>query len=78
MLFTLGIAPDPTATVNAMLLVALAANGPLWAQVTIWPETEQLHPVPVADTKLNPVGRLSVTVIVPVVGLEPAFLTAIV
>ena len=39
------------------------------------PAAEQLHPVPVAETKPSPVGRLSVTVSPPVVAAVPTFVT---
>jgi len=48
-------------------------------QVTVWPTAPQVHPVPVAETKPRPVGNVSVTVTVPVVGSDPVeFATVIV
>ena len=35
----------------------------------------QVHPVPAADTKLNPVGNVSVTVMLPVVSPVPPLVT---
>jgi hypothetical protein len=35
----------------------------------------QVHPVPPSDTSVNPAGKLSLTVTVPAVAAEPAFVT---
>ena len=67
-----------TLTVRVILLVALAASGPAFVQVTVWPTAEQLHPLPVPETKFNPVGKVSVTVIAPVVLSGPTLVTVIV
>ena len=69
---TLGTAATATLTVRVIgLLLAPAASGPAVVQVTAWPTALQLHPVPVPDTYVRPVGSVSVTVIVPVVGPDP-------
>ena len=60
-------------TVSIMVLLELAAIGPLLVQVTICPAGEQLQPPPVPETYVNPAGSVSVTVISPVVGPEPTF-----
>src|SRR5438046_1519804 len=66
-LVTLGTAPAATLTVNVILLVAVAANGPAFVQVTTWSTAEQLQPVPVPDTNPSPARNVSLTVMVTVV-----------
>ncbi len=78
LLVALGAALAATLTVNVIALLALAAIGPALVQVTVCPTAEQLHPVPVPETKPRPVGRVSVTVIVAVVAPDPTFCTDIV
>jgi len=41
-------------------------SGPELVQLTVCPLEEQLQPVPVPEIKLNPAGRISVTVVTPV------------
>ena len=75
-LVTLGTAAGATPTVSVIvLMVLLPAMGPGLVQVTTWPLAEQLQPVPVPLTKLSPVGKLSVTVIGPVVAALPTLVT---
>src|SRR5438552_2180023 len=68
---TLGTAPAATLTVNVIVLLAVAANGPAFVQVTTCSTAEQLQPVPVPDTNPSPAGNVSLTVIVPVVAVLP-------
>jgi len=72
---TLDTAATPTLTVNVIVLVAVGAMGPAFVQVTVWPEAEQVQPVPVPTINVRPVGRVSVTVIVPLVEAVPTFFT---
>ena len=58
-----GAAVEPTAT-SALVL-----------QLTAWPLTEQLHPVPLAPTGVSPAGSVSVTFTVPTVLPLPMFVT---
>src|SRR5437660_3169457 len=44
---------------------ALAANASLRVQVTVWPATPQLQPVPVAVDGVSPAGSVSETVTKP-------------
>src|SRR5712692_2629118 len=69
---TLDTAATPTLAVHVIRLVAM---GPAFVQVTVWPEAEQVQPVPVPTMKVRPVGRVSVTVIVPLVEAVPTFFT---
>src|SRR2546425_7107066 len=56
------------------------ASVPAFTQVTTWFEAEQLQPTPVAELKLSPAGKVSITVMRSVVGLVAvaAFLTVMV
>ena len=64
-LVTLAGALVATLTVTVIAgKLAPAANAVLRVQVLV----EQLQPVPVMDTKVRPVGTVSVTVTVPLVG----------
>ncbi len=72
---TPGIAVIVTPALRVIVLIAPVANEPVLVQVTVWPEAEQFHPEPVADTKLKPDGSVSVTVIIPLVAADPTFLT---
>ena len=74
-LVTEGEAAPETATVSVIVLLAPAASEPELVQVTVPPRAEQFQPVPVPETKLKPIGRGSVTVIVPVLAADPTFLT---
>ena len=73
---TLGTAAAATLTVNVIVLVAFDANGPAFVHVTTCTTALQVQPWPVPDTKANPAGNVSLTVIAPVVGIVPAFVTA--
>src|SRR5437870_6127733 len=66
-LVTLGSVALSTLTVSVIVLLVTAAIGPLYVQLTIWPLAEHVHPAPLAETKLKPAGKLSVTVVGPVV-----------
>jgi hypothetical protein len=69
---TLGAAAAPTSTVSVMAgSDAPLATGPGVEQLTVPAACEQVHPVPVADTKVSPAGRMSVTEIAPVVADVP-------
>ena len=68
-----------TATVSVIFPAAVAAAiGPAFVQVTICAAAAQTQFVPVAETKVRLVARVSVTVIGPVVGEFPLLLTAMV
>lgn len=68
-----------TATVSVIFPAALAAAiGPAFVHVTSCATAAQAQFVPVPETKVRPVNRVSVTVIAPVVGELPLLLTAIV
>jgi hypothetical protein len=58
--------------------VAPGANAVVLVHVTVCAAVVQLQPVPVAEDGVKPVGRVSVTVIVPVVVDDPALFTCIV
>lgn len=62
---TEGTAPVAGVTVNVMLFAKGLAAGTdaVVVQVTIWPTAAHVHVAPVADTKANPGGSVSVTVI---------------
>src|SRR6266849_3722153 len=73
---TLGTATTPTLTVSAIMLVPPPPLiGVVLVQVTIWPEAEQVQPVPVPTMNVRPIGRVSVTVIVPQVAGVPLLVT---
>ncbi len=55
--------------------VAVVAIGVVVVHVTIWPAALHVQPVPVAETKVKPVGNVSVSVRVPVVAEVPLFVT---
>src|ERR1700739_2055291 len=75
-LVTEGTAAAPTLTVRVMVLLALfPARGPAFVQVTTCALAEQLHPVPVPETKPSPLGSVSLTVIAPVVAVLPTLVT---
>jgi len=57
---------------------APAAMAVVLVHVAVWPAPLHVQPVPVAALKVNPVGSVSVTVMVPVVGDVPALLSVIV
>ena len=65
---------DTLATTLITGAVAPAANTPLREQLTVCPDTEQVHPAPLADSGVMPAGKVSVTVIaVPFVAPKPLF-----
>src|SRR5262245_31733784 len=74
-LVTLGTAPAATLTVNVIVLEALAASGPLFVHVATCSAALQVQPVPNTVTTPSPVGSVSLTVIVPVVGVLPTLVT---
>src|SRR5215471_6749094 len=76
-LITLGTAAAPTLTVNVIVVGALTASGPLFVHVTACWAAPQVQPCPVPDTNPSPVGRVSLTVIAPVVGVLPTLVTTI-
>ena len=51
-----------------------AASGPACVQVTSCKTAPQVHPVPVAETKVKPAGNVSVAVIGPTSALAEASL----
>ncbi|MEO7962458.1 MAG: hypothetical protein ABIT38_00955, partial [Gemmatimonadaceae bacterium] len=61
-----GVIATLTVTTPAAVPDAIGAG---LEHVSVEPETEQLHPLPVAEMKVNPVGRTSVIVVVPVVAV---------
>jgi len=68
-----------TPTVSVIFPAALAAAiGPAFVQVTSCATAAHTQFVPVPETKLRPVAKVSVTVIGPVVGEFPLLLTAMV
>jgi hypothetical protein len=75
-LVTLGAAAGATATVSVMVLPPPFAMALGLVHVTVWPLAEQLHPVPVPETKERPVGSVSVTVIGPAAEAGPALAMA--
>src|SRR5262245_50175357 len=64
-----------TFTVIVIVELAPAASGSLRVQGILWPPSVHDQPVPPAAVATNPAGRLSVTVIPPVVGEAPVLLT---
>ena len=68
MLEVIGAPSVGVATLPAAMVVVLA-------HVTTCPVAAQVQPVPVAETKPSPAGKVSVTVMVPVVGAAPTLLT---
>ena len=67
----------PTETTSGIVAAELPALiGPGFVHVTACPEALQFHPVALPDTNVNAEARVSVTVIVPVVGPDPTLLTA--
>src|SRR4051794_29782976 len=75
-LVTLGAAATPTATVSVMAgSVVPLVTGPARVQVTVPLAFAQVHPVPVAETYVSPVGSVSMTVIVPAADCGPLLVT---
>src|SRR6186713_1905533 len=66
--------PALTATVSARVVEAPAASGSAFAHVTACATAEHDHPFPTPETKVNPAGRLSVTVMSLVVSAVPTLL----
>ena len=77
-LVTDGRAAGLTTTTRAMLALPAAAIGPALVHVTSCAAAEQLKPPPVPVLNASPVGRVSITVIAPVVAVDPTFCTRIV
>ena len=77
-LVTLGTAAGVGLTVTEMSgRLAPDARPPagVTVQVTTWPDTPQLQPVPVAETTFSPAGTVSLTVIRPAMLPLPTFRT---
>src|SRR5438477_590246 len=84
-LTTLGPATGSTATSRVKPALSSAAIAPAKVAVTIAPAgltfqtmplaAEALHPAPAADTKLRPLGSVSVTVVTPIVAPLPRLVT---
>src|SRR5688572_12071649 len=72
---TEGAAPPPTATVSVTDVLVAAGIELGCVHVTTWPTALQVHPEPVPDTNVSPLGRVSVTVVVPDVLMPPVFST---
>ena len=64
----------PTPTVKVIVEFVPDASPSVLVQVTVCPEAVQVQPVPVPDTKLMPVGKVSVTVM-GAAAVGPALLT---
>jgi hypothetical protein len=77
-LVTLEAALADTLTVSEIPVLAPAGRGPALLHVTVCPAAKQLHVSELPDTKPRPAGKVSVTVINPVVAAEPTFCTVIV
>ena len=57
------------------LVLAPGAIDATWIAVTTCPVTLKLHPLPEPDTNVSPAGKVSLTVVAPVVGALPMLLT---
>ena len=78
-LLLLGAAPTATETVSVRGAVdACEASSVGFVQVTFWPAAEQIQFVPVPETNVMPVGKGSVTVMLPVAVVLPTLVTVIV
>jgi hypothetical protein len=78
---TLGNAPGATETVRVTVLLppAAASAEPEYVHVTACPVAVQDHPPAVLpETNVRPAGKVSVTVMFPVVGPVPALVTLMV
>jgi len=75
---TPGTAPAATATTRAKLMLAPLAMGvEELVQLTVWPTAPHANPLPPLplETNVNPAGKVSMTVIVPVVAELPTLVT---
>jgi len=73
--------PIDTVIVNVLLPPPAASAGPEYVHVTtcaFCAPAEQAQLAPALETKIRPVGKVSVTVIAPVVGAVPLFVSVIV
>src|SRR5690242_3630008 len=66
-----GPAAGSTATVRVMVDEAPAISAAVFVQVTVWPAAAQFQPVPTPETRVRPVGSVSVTVVGPGVAVGP-------
>jgi len=64
-----------TLTVIVKLLDPEAAMAVVLVQVTVWPTALQVQPVPAELANVRPAGRVSTTVVVPVVAAVPPLFT---
>jgi len=71
------VAAGPTTFTTSEIVgdVAPLAIGVVVVHVTTWPEALHVQPVPVAEANVKPVGSVSVSVRVPVVGDVPLLVT---
>jgi hypothetical protein len=76
LLFAL-VVPTATATFNVNVVVAFGARIPLYTQASVGAPV-QLQLLPLAVTRVMPVGNVSATVMLLMVGLPPVFVTLIV
>src|SRR5436190_527972 len=70
--FTCGQLPCPTPFPYTALFRSLAPPAKASLRVQVVPPAGHVHPVPAIDTSVSPVGAVSVTVTVPLVGPAPA------
>lgn len=75
---TAGTALSAGETVSVIVELLPFARSPGFEQVTFCPIAEQLQPVPVPETKLKPVGSVSVTAIGPEAVEGPLLVTVMV
>src|SRR5215831_11536125 len=75
---TLGSAAGPTPTTSAKVMEPPGGTGPGCVAVTTPAASVKLQLSPLAETYVRPLGRLSVTVMVPVAGPVPRFRTTMV
>jgi hypothetical protein len=77
---TLGNAPgaSETVSVNVLLPPAAASAGPEYVHVTACPFARQDQFAPALETRVRPAGKVSVTVMAPVVAPVPVFVTLMV
>src|SRR5712692_4345155 len=74
-LVTVAAAEALTLTTRVIVLDPLMAIGPGFVQVTSCATAPQIQPVPVPETRPNPAGRVSVTVIKLLVANVPTLVT---
>src|SRR5207253_5780716 len=77
-LTTLGNAAAPTLTVSVIVVESPMASAFGFVQVTLWPEAEKVQPAPAPDTKLSPAGKVSLTIMLPLVAALPTFVSLMV